>query len=80
MPTLTANGETLSYRMEGSGPTLLMIHSLGTNACLWDRQIAHWRDRYTCIAFDARGHGASSNIDNPDGVHAAVDSFLDASR
>ena len=61
MPTITVNGETLHYERTGDGPTLLMIHSLGTNSYLWGRQMAHWRDRFTCIAFDARGHGRSSN-------------------
>jgi 3-oxoadipate enol-lactonase len=61
MATISVNGETLHYRIAGSGPTLLMIHSLGTNASLWDRQFAHWQDRFTCIAFDARGHGKSTN-------------------
>jgi 3-oxoadipate enol-lactonase len=61
MATISVNGETLHYRLAGSGPALLMIHSLGTNSTLWDRQIAHWQDRFTCIAFDARGHGKSTN-------------------
>lgn len=61
MPEISVNGETLHYEMDGSGPTLLLIHSLGTNSGLWKRQIAHWRDRFTCVAFDARGHGKSSN-------------------
>jgi 3-oxoadipate enol-lactonase len=61
MATISVNGETLHYERAGSGPTLLMIHSLGTSAGLWRKQIAHWQDRFTCIAFDARGHGRSTN-------------------
>ncbi|PIW30178.1 MAG: hypothetical protein COW30_02945 [Rhodospirillales bacterium CG15_BIG_FIL_POST_REV_8_21_14_020_66_15] len=61
MPMIAANGETLHYRLAGSGPTLLMLHSLGTNGYLWEGQIAALSDRFTCVALDARGHGRSSN-------------------
>ena len=60
MPEIAVNGETLHYERAGSGPTLLMIHSLGTNSYLWARQFAHWQDRFTCLAFDSRGHGRST--------------------
>lgn len=61
MPEITVNGETLHYERQGNGPTLVMFHSLGTNSYLWAEQIAFWKDRFTCIAFDARGHGRSTN-------------------
>lgn len=60
MPTIEANGETLAYIEEGTGPAVLFIHSLGTNSYMWRGQIAALKDRYRCIAFDCRGHGASS--------------------
>lgn len=61
MPDICVNGETLHYVRQGRGPTLAMFHSLGTNSYLWAEQIARWQDRFTCIAFDARGHGRSTN-------------------
>lgn len=61
MPTIDVNGETIHYERAGKGPTLAFFHSLGTNSYLWERQIARWSDRFTCVAFDARGHGRSTN-------------------
>jgi len=61
MPEISVNGETIHYVREGQGPTLAMFHSLGTNSYLWADQIARWKDHFTCIAFDARGHGQSTN-------------------
>lgn len=61
MPTIDVNGETIHYRRAGTGPTLAFLHSLGTNSYLWEHQIARWQDRFTCVAFDGRGHGRSSN-------------------
>lgn len=59
--TIEANGETISVIDEGSGPTVLFIHSLGTNgAWLYAAQIAALKARYRCIAPDCRGHGATS--------------------
>lgn len=61
MAAIEANGETLSFRREGKGPALVFVHSLGTNTALWDAQFAHFGSRFDVIAFDARGHGKSSN-------------------
>ena len=60
MPVLDANGETIHYIMEGSGPVVVLIHSLGLSAKMWREQIAALKDRYTIVAFDTRGHGQSS--------------------
>ncbi len=60
MPTISVNGETLGYDRAGTGEPLLLIHSLGTAAWLWAKQIRRWQDRFDVIAVDARGHGRSS--------------------
>lgn len=61
MPEISVNGETIHYERVGQGPTLAMLHSLGTNSYLWKEQIERWQDKFTCVAFDARGHGRSTN-------------------
>jgi 3-oxoadipate enol-lactonase len=61
MPVLSANGETIHYLKEGSGPAVALIHSLGSSVHMWREQIAALKDRYTVIAVDARGHGGSSS-------------------
>lgn len=60
MPVLDANGETIHYVMDGSGPVVVLVHSLGLSAGMWREQIAALKDRYTVVAFDTRGHGQSS--------------------
>lgn len=60
MPFIEANGERLHYLMDGSGPAVLLIHSMGVDAAMWREQFRVLADRYTCIAFDCRGHGDSS--------------------
>ncbi len=60
MPLLSANGETIHYVKEGTGPAIALIHSLGASAHMWRDVIAALKGRYTVIAADARGHGNSS--------------------
>ncbi len=60
MPVIEANGNTLAYVDEGTGPVLLLIHSEGANSYMWREQIAALRGRTRCIAFDCPGHGDSS--------------------
>jgi 3-oxoadipate enol-lactonase len=58
---VSVNGETLHYERAGAGIPLLLVHSLGTGAWMWREQIDHWSNRFDVIAFDARGHGASTH-------------------
>jgi len=60
VPEVDVNGETLHYERAGSGPPLLLIHSLGTGAWMWRDQIARWHQHLDVVAFDLRGHGRSS--------------------
>ena len=60
MPFVEVNGERLHYLMEGSGPAVVMIHSMGIDAAMWRGQFDALSGRYTCIAFDCRGHGDST--------------------
>lgn len=60
MPVVSANGETIHYVKEGSGPAIALIHSLGSSVHMWRDTIDALKCRYTVIALDMRGHGGSS--------------------
>ncbi|GAB2452235.1 alpha/beta fold hydrolase [Nocardia tengchongensis] len=54
---------TLRVRVTGSGDdTIVMWPSLLMDHSLWDAQVAHFSTRYTTIAVDPPGHGASSRL------------------
>ena len=61
MPIVRIKQEDIHYEIEGQGPALVLIHSLGTSSALWRDAIAHWKSRYTVLAMDCRGHGRSSS-------------------
>jgi pimeloyl-ACP methyl ester carboxylesterase len=61
MPIFHHNREDLHYEIEGQGPALVLIHSLGTSSELWRDAIERWKGRHTVLAMDCRGHGRSTS-------------------
>lgn len=59
MPMLDANGESIHYEHSGSGPAVVLVHSLGASAQMWKPQLAAL-DGFSTIVIDCRGHGQSS--------------------
>ncbi|MBT6826711.1 MAG: alpha/beta fold hydrolase [Rhodospirillales bacterium] len=49
----------VSYRIEGDGPALYMVHGIGSRKITWDGIIPALRDHFTCVSYDLRGHGES---------------------
>lgn len=56
---------TLRYLDVGSGPAVVLIHGLAGDHRAWLAQIGLLRQRHRVIAFDNRGAGASTQIDEP---------------
>jgi pimeloyl-ACP methyl ester carboxylesterase len=53
--------EEIAFIDEGSGPPLILLHSLGTSRELWRAILPKLVEHYRVIAIDARGHGGSTN-------------------
>jgi 3-oxoadipate enol-lactonase len=54
------NGVGIEYTVEGgSGPWLVMSHSLGCTQAMWDPQMPALAGRYRVLRYDTRGHGKS---------------------
>ncbi len=58
MPTTLRQGVRLHWEIEGYGPPLLLLNSIGTDLHLWDRVMPHL-DGYRVVRMDTRGHGQS---------------------
>jgi len=65
MNTIHANGIDIRYDIQGSGPWLILSHSLATDLTLWDDQMAALTPHFRVLRFDTRGHGGSSAPDMP---------------
>jgi len=61
------NGVELAYEIRGTGPRVIWAHGLGSSR-EGDRDIIEaLADRFNVLAWDARGHGASSPVRDPGG-------------
>lgn len=60
MNFVEANGITVNYTIEGSGPWVTLSHSLTTDLSMWDELAAVLAPSFTVLRYDTRGHGKSS--------------------
>jgi 3-oxoadipate enol-lactonase len=64
MKLADAGGE-LAYDVQGTGPTLLLLHAFPLDRRMWDAQAAALRVSHQVVRFDARGFGGSAEGDGP---------------
>jgi 3-oxoadipate enol-lactonase len=50
---------------EGGGPWLTFVHQLGGDLSVWDQLAGYFRDDFTVLRYDVRGHGATGVPDRP---------------
>ena len=55
----------LRYLDIGSGPAVVLIHGLAGDHTAWREQVALLKERHRVVAFDNRGAGASTQVDEP---------------
>ena len=53
------HGHDVAFRMEGSGPALVLLHGIAGSSRTWRDVIPRLTDRFTVIAPDLVGHGES---------------------
>lgn len=72
------NGTELYYEVSGNpgAPWLVLGHSLASSACMWDPQIAAFKDRYRVLSYDMRGHGRSAVPSGPYSLEMLADDVL----
>lgn len=84
---LSVPGAKLYYKMQGSGPLLLMVQGGAADAEGFDPVVAHLVDRYTVITYDRRGLSRSKlDADAPphtiathgDDVHRILNALADS--
>jgi pimeloyl-ACP methyl ester carboxylesterase len=56
---VSIHGHDIAYRMEGTGPALLLLHGIAGSSRTWRDVMPLLTDRFTVIAPDLMGHGGS---------------------
>ncbi|MDA8342875.1 MAG: alpha/beta fold hydrolase, partial [Actinomycetota bacterium] len=56
---VSIHGHDMAYRLEGSGPVLLLLHGIAGSSRTWRDVIPRLTDRFTVLAPDLTGHGQS---------------------
>jgi pimeloyl-ACP methyl ester carboxylesterase len=72
---IDANGVHLHYEIAGAGPPLVFVHGMCGRGAVWADQVERLSGEFTCITYDRRGHGASSDTDDPHSVPLHGDDF-----
>jgi len=73
MPNATINDFRIHYERGGSGPLLVLLHGIGSNARSWQHQLQGLADEYDVVAWDMRGYGSSSDPVAPYSMGDAAD-------
>jgi len=68
VPTLEVEGLRIGYERAGDGPPLVLLHGALSDARVWRRQLEDLSDQLTVVAWDAPGHGRSSDPREPFGM------------
>ena len=71
--SVTINDVNIHYALEGTGPALTLVHSLGTNLSLWDPQAGPFSSHFSVLRYDVRGHGKSGVPPGPYSVEQMAD-------
>ena len=69
MPYTASEGVRIHFRVEGTGPPLVLLHGFGVSGDAWHTggHVEALSDQFQVITMDARGHGRS---DKPHGLGA----------
>ncbi|MGI9032309.1 MAG: hypothetical protein DLM54_06460 [Acidimicrobiales bacterium] len=67
LPTLIRHvkaddGSAIGYHVTGHGPAILLVHGAASDARQWSRVVPLLSRRFTVMAMDRRGRGASGSI------------------
>lgn len=75
MSEIDANGVRLHYEMAGDGPPLIFVHGMCGRGAVWADQLERLSGQFTCVAYDRRGHGSSSDGEEAHSVPLHGDDF-----
>jgi pimeloyl-ACP methyl ester carboxylesterase len=73
LQTVRIHGHQVGYYEAGSGPALILVHGVASSSRTWRQVMPRLAERFTVVAPDLLGHGASAKLrgDYSLGAHAS---------
>lgn len=68
------------YEVLGAGLPVVLVHPTGTDARIWDAQVAAFASHFLVITYDRPGHGRSRGAAPGTGAHEELRALLDELR
>jgi len=62
---IEVNGVSFHYKLEGSGPTVVLLHEIGGSLDSWDEIVPDLAKRFTVFRYDQRGFGLTEKVRAP---------------
>ena len=76
MPHIERRHQRVFYEEVGSGPAIVLGHSLLCSGEMWANQVPALAETYRVVNIDARGHGRSGHLTEPFDLYDMVDDVL----
>ncbi|MEU9867294.1 alpha/beta hydrolase [Actinomadura sp. NPDC048021] len=80
MPKVTVGNATVPYRVEGSGPALVLVHGVGPGSAMWDQMLDRFTDHRTVVLPDLSGSDPARDDGSPltiEGLGAQVNAVIE---
>jgi 3-oxoadipate enol-lactonase len=75
MAFIDVRGTSLRYWLDGTGPSVVLLHELGGSIESWERVAPGLVDRFRVLCYDQRGFGRSEKVRAPYSLDTLVDDF-----
>jgi (E)-2-((N-methylformamido)methylene)succinate hydrolase len=73
MPLASYDQGNIRYEEQGTGESMILIHGVGLDHTMWEKQVASLSEHYHVIVYDMIGHGGSEHPPGPYTLEAFVE-------
>jgi 3-oxoadipate enol-lactonase len=80
MVTQQLSGRSVGFEVRGTGPVIVLCHSLGANRTIFASILEDLVTDHTVLAYDMRGHGESDLGESPPGLDVLADDLFQLLR
>jgi 3-oxoadipate enol-lactonase len=65
MPAVLVKNQLIYYEEQGNGEPLILIHGVGLDHTMWEKQMTELAEHFRVVVYDMVGHGGSGHPPGP---------------